>query len=149
MYILVLRLLFFINPKYFFSGCRDRNECDYGSYAENTHNCVRSSNTGICMNNAGLKELLLILESWIKMSICSGSFSCGSCSTSGTRYYGSSGTIKRFLFVYTKLSLFVQTLLLFSFHQTRLLTATATHGGTARTQTSSGTLRFQQTTIHR
>ena len=36
------------------SGCRDRNECDYGSYAENTHNCVRSSNNGICMNNAGL-----------------------------------------------------------------------------------------------
>jgi len=57
------------------SGCRDRNECDYGSHAENTHNCVRSSNNGICMNNAG-------------------SFSCGSCSTSGTRRYGSSGTVK-------------------------------------------------------
>ena len=40
-------------------------------------------------------------------------------------------------------------LLLFSFHQSELLTVTATHGGTARTQTSSGTLRSQQTTIRR
>ena len=40
-----------------YAGCRDRNECDYGSYAENTHNCVRSSNNGICMNNAGLSDI--------------------------------------------------------------------------------------------
>ena len=35
------------------------------------------------------------------------------------------------------------------FHQIQFKTATATHGGTAKTQTSSGTLRFRQTTIHR
>lgn len=89
------------------SGCRDRNECDYGSHAENTHNCVRSSNNGICMNNAGASSpyssshhQLMKNQSYETIKngsdIRPGSFSCGSCSTSGTRRYGSSGTVKRF-----------------------------------------------------
>ena len=136
------------------SGCRDRNECDYGSYAENTHNCVRSSNNGICMNNAGASSpyssshhQLMKNQSYETIKngsdIRPGSFSCGSCSTSGTRRYGSSGTVKR-----SCLS-FVQIMLLFSFHQIQLFTATATRGGTARTRTSNGTSKFRQTTIHR
>lgn len=47
------------------SGCRDRNECCVGSYAECSHTCTRTSaTTGLCINNAG-------------------SYTCGTCSTGG------------------------------------------------------------------
>ena len=49
-----------------YSGCRDRNECCVGSYAECSHTCTRTSATsGLCINNAG-------------------SYSCGTCSTGGS-----------------------------------------------------------------
>ena len=135
-----------------YSGCRDRNECDNGSYAENTHNCVRSSNNGICMNNAGFNKYMEFVS-----SIWAGSFSCGSCSTSGTRYYGSSGTIKRFLqySVWVIVCVFVcvwggilKSIVNF-FYSMMLLLAMAIPGHTARTQTNNGTLRSQQITTHR
>lgn len=36
------------------SGCRDKNECCRGNYAECIHDCTRSSLTdGVCLNNDG------------------------------------------------------------------------------------------------